>query len=61
MKCLKHEWMFATRILIKNGEKYPMCADCAWSAYEKGETLYSIDMKKKIYQGKEGEVVTERV
>ena len=39
MKCIKHPWMEATRILEKEGQRYTLCAACAWKAMKNGERL----------------------
>ena len=38
-KCMKHPWMLATRALERGGDRFWMCADCAWAALKAGERL----------------------
>lgn len=40
MKCHKHPFMAATRVLKKDGEEFWLCPDCAWRALKAGEWLW---------------------
>ena len=39
MKCMKHPWQEATRILEKDGQRFALCSECAWKALLNGERL----------------------
>ncbi len=60
MKCLKHPWMIATRILKKSGQDYPMCADCSWKALKDGEALFCPENGNTIRLGENEEIFKEK-